>query len=615
MVKSVLMDASVIGKIFWSGALAAVSGRNESSVLEALRELSRRELVTRFRTSRVVWNEEFAFSHVLVRDVAYGQIPRVARAVRHRAVAEWLEQVAGDPKDIPELLAYHYEQALELAKASNVPLDGLAEQYLAALLAAGDRAMSLDVGRAADYYHRALELMPLGDPERPRALTGFADAAVQVGRFSEAETAYEEAIGSFRAAGDGVRAGDAMGKLSNLLWHRGEVARSTTVLDEAVGLLEGGPSGRELGNASSEVGWANMVGGDLEAAVTWAERALEISSREGLLDLRPRALALRGHARCHLGDAAGIRDIRDGLGLAIELGLTREAARCHEILAEELVSTEGPSEAATAARLGIELAEGRGVTYMAAALRALALIPALVLLGEWSQAAAEAEAVMSWSTERGGGYFATLARTHATHLRLWMGEFVDAEAEEAEEAILPRSRKLREPQVLVPALAVSALARSATGRINAAHDLISELVSFQGDPGGWNRAKYLPELGRLCRFGRPDLGEALIENVGGPTRLAHLGRLSVRACIDEATGRLEAAVAGYAEAAAEWGSFGAHALKASSRVDQGRCLIQLGRREGTRPLAEGRELAERLGAKALESEAAGLFAQIARTTP
>jgi class 3 adenylate cyclase/tetratricopeptide (TPR) repeat protein len=613
VVKSVLQDASVIGKVFWSGTLAAIGGTDESTVLKSLRELSRRELVSRFRTSRVRWNEEFAFSHVLVRDVAYGQIPRAARAAKHRAVAEWLELAAGDPRDIPELLAYHYGQALELARDSGVPIDGLEDQYLAALLTAGDRAMSLDVGRAADYYHQVIELMAVGDQERPRALTGFADAAVQVGRFSEAEVAYEEAINAFRLAEEGVRAGDAMGKLSNLLWHRGDVARSATVLDEAVELLESGPSGRELGNACSEVGWARMLGGDLEAAVAWSERALDISSREGLLDLRPRALALRGQARCHLGDVAGIEDIRDGLDVAIELGLTREAARCNEILAEELVSTDGPAEAAAAARLGIELAEGRGVTYMATGLRALALLPALVLLGEWSQALAEADAVMSWSTERGGGYFAALARTHATHARLWLGELEDAVAEKAEAAILPGSRDIREPQVLVPALAVGALLRTAAGRTEAAHDLVAEFVSFEGDPGGWIRATYLPELGRVCRDGRPDLAAALIEGVNGPTKLADLGRLTARACVDEAEGRLEAAAARYAKAAEGWGLFGALALKASSRVDEGRCLIRLGREEGAGQLTEGRDLAERLGAKALQDEAAKWLAHAAHT--
>jgi class 3 adenylate cyclase/tetratricopeptide (TPR) repeat protein len=597
-VKSVLQDASVIGKVFWSGGLAAVSELDEADVLKALRELSKRELISRLRTSRVQWNEEYSFSHVLVRDVAYGQIARGSRANKHRAVAEWLELVAGDPRDRPELLAYHYEQALDLAKSSGMPLDGLEDRLRGALLAAGDRTMSLDVGRAAGYYERALEAMRGDDPQRPRALTGFADAAVQAGRFSEAEDAYNDAIDAFRAAGEGLRAGDAMRKLSNLLWHRGEVARSHDVLDGAIRALEDAPPGREFVEASTELGWVRMLDGDLPAAVTWSERALQISAELGLMELRPRALALQGQARSRLGDVAGIEDIRAGLTLAVELGLSREAARANEILAEELIATSGPEEAARVTRLGIEQAEGRGVTYMATALRALTLLPSLVLRGEWATALAEAELVLSWSHEAGGSYFAVLARAHAAHVRLWRGEDLEADAEEG---FLPAAREIGDPQVLVPALAVAAMLRSAAGHSDQAREAVSELVSFARDPTGWIRATYLPDLARVAG---PELAEALLDRVTAPARLADLGRLTVRGVLEEAAGRVEAAAARYREAADGWALFGAPPLQARCLVDEGRCLLQLGDVAAVGTLAEARSHAARLGARALEEEAA-----------
>ena len=39
---------------------------------------------------------EFAFGHALVREVAYGQLPRVTRAKKHAAIAGWIEAKAGD---------------------------------------------------------------------------------------------------------------------------------------------------------------------------------------------------------------------------------------------------------------------------------------------------------------------------------------------------------------------------------------------------------------------------------------------------------------------------------------------------------------------------------------
>ena len=60
---------------------------------------------------------EYAFLHVLVRDVAYGQIPRGDRAAKHRRAAEWIESL-GRAEDHAEMLAHHYGQALELARAA-----------------------------------------------------------------------------------------------------------------------------------------------------------------------------------------------------------------------------------------------------------------------------------------------------------------------------------------------------------------------------------------------------------------------------------------------------------------------------------------------------------------
>ena len=111
--KALLQDAAVIGKVFWLGALAASAAR--ASRRELLHALERKEFVRRERRSSVAGESEYAFRHVLVRDVAYGQIPRAA-AVRSTAAAEWIESLAGGgPRGAarPPLLC-----ALELAGAS-----------------------------------------------------------------------------------------------------------------------------------------------------------------------------------------------------------------------------------------------------------------------------------------------------------------------------------------------------------------------------------------------------------------------------------------------------------------------------------------------------------------
>ena len=117
--KSLLQDAAVLGKVFWAGALAEMGERDPAEVEQALHELSRKELVRPARTSSMEGEHEYAFWHVLVRDVCYGQIPRAARAARHQAAAAWIEQKAGERvEDQADVLAHHYLAALELARAA-----------------------------------------------------------------------------------------------------------------------------------------------------------------------------------------------------------------------------------------------------------------------------------------------------------------------------------------------------------------------------------------------------------------------------------------------------------------------------------------------------------------
>ena len=70
--KRLLQDAAVVGKVFWTAALAAVNGSQHAVVEQSLHSLVRKEFVQRERRASVEGESEYAFNHVLVRDVAYG---------------------------------------------------------------------------------------------------------------------------------------------------------------------------------------------------------------------------------------------------------------------------------------------------------------------------------------------------------------------------------------------------------------------------------------------------------------------------------------------------------------------------------------------------------------
>ena len=163
--KDLLRDAAVIGKVFWASAV-----RNGSDPSTTLHSLERKGFVRRQKRSSVEGETEFAFSHALVRDVAYGQIARAERAQKHRGVAEWIEGL-GRPEDHAEMLAHHWHSAFELYRAAGMEAADVADRARLALREAGDRAAALNAYPTAEkYYAEALALWPDRDPERPDLL-------------------------------------------------------------------------------------------------------------------------------------------------------------------------------------------------------------------------------------------------------------------------------------------------------------------------------------------------------------------------------------------------------------------------------------------------------------
>ena len=156
---------------------------------------------------------EYAFWHVLARDVAYSQLPRASRASRHVAAAAWIESKAPERLgDHAEVLAYHYTSALKLAAATGQTEEAteLEAPALRFLTLAGERALGLDTAAALDAFERALALTPEGHPERPETLSRFGEAAWQSGRFADAAEALEEAVTTFRERGEILTAASAM---------------------------------------------------------------------------------------------------------------------------------------------------------------------------------------------------------------------------------------------------------------------------------------------------------------------------------------------------------------------------------------------------------------------
>ena len=205
--REVLQRASVVGEVFWWGAVADLA--EDASPAETgrrLHALARKDLI-RPDPSTFFGEDAFRFGHLLIRDVAYESLPKKARAALHERFANWVDERAGErTAEFDEIVGYHVERAhrylSELAPADE-RTTGLARLGADRLAAAGERArVRGDMAGARNLLTRAASLLPAEDGRRPALLMSLVDALYETGNLREAVRVATEAIDGARAVGD-----------------------------------------------------------------------------------------------------------------------------------------------------------------------------------------------------------------------------------------------------------------------------------------------------------------------------------------------------------------------------------------------------------------------------
>jgi class 3 adenylate cyclase/tetratricopeptide (TPR) repeat protein len=603
--KSLLQDASVLGKVFWTGALAEMGGRDLAEVEQALHDLSRKELVRPARTSSMEEEAEYGFWHVLVRDVCYAQIPRAARAARHRAAVTWIEHKAAERlEDVADVLAYHYLQALELGRAAGADDTAeLEEGAIRYLGLAGERALGLDVERAEAHLAKALELAPADHPKRGSLLERWAQAAQQQGRLLDARQAFEEAADLHRQRGELVAAGRALTRLG-LLVHRLGDPRAEELLAEALELLEAQPAGPELVSVHAIMAGRLFFTGKYREAVAVADRGLALASELGLPE-PAFVLHWRGVPRCQLGEAEGLEDVRRALQLALEQGLGRETAVIYGNLAGMIGLHEGPQAGFDLNQEAIAFCERRGIVEVA--LQGRSAVPTLLAeLGRTEQALAEAGPIAD-RIQTGGDMSWLEPRGLQLHL---LAETGMTEHAPDPEPLLAAAREIGLPDFIALAFAAASRLLLAQGQREHAHALLRELDQL--GPAGAEPSSGLPSLLRtaLALEDQP-LAQRLSARIEPITPWHEYALASARAQLAEAAGDRAAAAHLYGAAAERWREFGNVPERAYALLGQGRCLAALGQPGAEEPLREARELFASMGYKPALAETDALLGETA----
>ncbi len=190
--KQLAHHASVIGAVFWAGAVARLGAADDAAPEDpqpGLSELERRDFVAHLKVSTVKDDEEYSFNHILMRDVAYGQVPKGLRAQLHLGFTEWVKSLPSSADEFVEIVAWHLEQACLLAReVTRSPIEPPIREAATMLADAGGRAERRESLREAHrYYTRALDV--LGDDHADLRVTlrvQRADMAMQLGELKEA---------------------------------------------------------------------------------------------------------------------------------------------------------------------------------------------------------------------------------------------------------------------------------------------------------------------------------------------------------------------------------------------------------------------------------------------
>jgi class 3 adenylate cyclase/Tfp pilus assembly protein PilF len=610
--KSLLQDAAVVGNVFWAGALAEIGGGGENELEIALHELTRKELVRPSRTTSMDGESEYAFWHILVRDVAYSQIPRAERARRHRVAAAWIERKAGERvEDLAEVLAHHYLQAIELFEAAGerveaAELTAHARRFLAL---AGERALGLDTAQAESRLARALELTPHGDPERPVVVARWAESAYQAGRLGEAAEALDNVLDSLRASGRTEATARALQLRSRLAQRLGQGHR-VTLAAEAVQLLEQRPPGQPLVDAYAQLAGSYHLDGEYADAIAAADRARGLAQTLGLAE-PARALGYRGYARASLGDEDGLGEMERALSLVMDAGVGLDAAILQNNLAIARYPLQGPERSLAAFEDGIAFCQERGL--VASALFLGANCPGLLAeLGRTDEAKERAHELLA--ALEGTGSAQDPCEVRASELAVRLAQGNGGTADEVE-SLIRTTRTVGQVDVNVLGFAVAAAAVVAEAPAEACR-LLAELERFPGVRGSSYYARQLPGMIRTALLAHDAaLAKELADGVEARYPLEEHALCAARAQLAENDGDTVGAAALYAEAADRWREFGNIAESAHALLGRGRCLVALADPAAEQPLRQARELFMTMGYTPALAETERLLGTIPAPTP
>jgi class 3 adenylate cyclase/tetratricopeptide (TPR) repeat protein len=397
--KRLAHHASVVGAVFWAGAVAHIGVEDTSPPVDphpGLASLERRDFVAHSAVSSVASEEEYAFKHILIRDVAYGQVPKGRRAQLHMRFSDWVTVLPGSADEFVEIVAWHLEQACRLSReVARSPIEPPVLAAAGALANAARRAERREgLREALRYYTRALDVLDEAHVDVQLELRlRRADITTMLGQLKEASEELEEvAAAAQQGPGADVEC-EALLLLGDIDQRQGRLAEAHRRLAEAQSLA--GHTGNAYLRTKVAYVLAALVGefeGQYDHAIELVRSGISLA--EEIDDV---ALLAEGHLRLAVilmnrGDLEGAEaELRRCLELAADLGSHRVQAEASSWLGLMTYELGDPAEGERLCRQARTWFERTGDTYFQ--------VQNLVGLASFALADGRAEDAEGWLRE------------------------------------------------------------------------------------------------------------------------------------------------------------------------------------------------------------------------
>lgn len=325
----------------------------------------------------VTRGDALAFRHELAREAVLGSLLPHRRAALHAAA---LAVLRDDRSEDALARQVHHAQGAGLTDEV-ARLAPHAARYAAANGAQHE---------AAHLYALALQHGAHAGAERARLLEDQARACLLINRHEDATAAVREALQLRRALGDAHGEAFNLNRLSHLhMLLADSAAAAFACTRQAIEVLAALPPERELAIAYSTLSYLHLVCLDVDAALAFGRKAIDLAESLGDAGALTHALNTVGVARLRIrDDPEGWALLQRSLDLALEHRFDTDAARAHNNRYIMAVCHHDLARAATFAQQGIVFCEAKGIDLFAVRLR-IRVAFAHMQAGEWSAADAQ----------------------------------------------------------------------------------------------------------------------------------------------------------------------------------------------------------------------------------